>query len=451
MEDYEKKYKEALEKANSALKDGGISSNTIAYIQSVFPELKESEDERIRNALIRFHKSTIDVDGIKGEDVIAWLEKQGEQKPTLEDAAKAFLEALSETPYNNTPIVEAQIITKQLLIFLSAPKSYNPDAINEQKPADKVYPKFKVGDWVVHDMSDGRKVIRQIINMTNKSYVLNGEDFNTFYFNDLENDYHLWTIQDAKDGDVLTTSAGAFIYNGNNGGGSCPGSYCGINTLGRFRTGVETHWTGKPVFPATKEQRDALERAMTNAGYTFDFEKKELKKIDNEEVNGEDYGIDSLYHAQRILEKTLGSVDGYQSDDGILEHKCAITAVKKLYKQKPAWSEEDEVMLNSFLHKVEVCDLLTNKENVWIVKKLKSLRPQPNIENTRPMLSDFFNAEYERGKADALKCVGWSEEDETGLVNAIIMLKEGASLHFVKDDITKVVDWLKSLKQRIGG
>ena len=62
--------------------------------------------------------------------------KKIEQKPTLEDAAKAFLEALSETPYNNTPIVEAQIITKQLLIFLSDPKSYNPDAINEQKPAE---------------------------------------------------------------------------------------------------------------------------------------------------------------------------------------------------------------------------------------------------------------------------------------------------------------------------
>ena len=32
--------------------------------------------------------------------------------------------------------------------------------------------------------------------------------------------------------------------------------------------------------PATKEQRDTLEKAMTDAGYTFDFEKKELKKIE---------------------------------------------------------------------------------------------------------------------------------------------------------------------------
>ena len=40
----------------------------------------------------------------------------------------------------------------------------------------------------------------------------------------------------------------------------------------------------------------------------------------------------------------------------------------------------------------------------------------------------------------------WSEEDETRLTNTIIMLKEGASLHFNKKDITKAVEWLKSLR-----
>ena len=90
---------------------------------------------------------------------------------------------------------------------------------------------------------------------------------------------HLWTVQDAKDGDILATSAGAFIYNGNNGGGSYPGSYCGINTLGSFQMGVEHHWTRKKVYPATKEQRDTLMKAMNDAGYKWDAEKKELKKL----------------------------------------------------------------------------------------------------------------------------------------------------------------------------
>ena len=46
-------------------------------LETLIPKLKESEDERIRKALVRFHKSTIDIDGIKGADILAWLEKQG--------------------------------------------------------------------------------------------------------------------------------------------------------------------------------------------------------------------------------------------------------------------------------------------------------------------------------------------------------------------------------------
>ena len=55
---------------------------------------------------------------------------------TLVDTAKAFLQALSDTPYNNTPVVEAQFAVKQLLTFLSDPKAYNPDASNEHKSAE---------------------------------------------------------------------------------------------------------------------------------------------------------------------------------------------------------------------------------------------------------------------------------------------------------------------------
>lgn len=43
-----------------------------------------------------------------------------------------------------------------------------------------------------------------------------------------------------------------------------------------------------------------------------------------------DFGIDGLWHAQRILEKTLGTVFGYETDDGILAHRCAIDSVEKL-------------------------------------------------------------------------------------------------------------------------
>lgn len=108
-------------------------------------------------------------------------------------------------------------------------------------------------------------------------------------------------------------------------------------------------------------------------------EQNPADKLEDEEYNGEDYGIDSLYHAQRILEKTLGKVDGYQSDDGILEHKCAITAIKKLYEQKPAeWSEKDKDNIQRALYYVDYYQTheADTKEAEECFDWLKSLKPQ---------------------------------------------------------------------------
>lgn len=69
------------------------------------------------------------------------LKKIEKQKPiecSLEQAAEIFLDSLAKTPYNNKPVTDAQIITKQLLNFLQNSVSYNPDALiaDEQKPAE---------------------------------------------------------------------------------------------------------------------------------------------------------------------------------------------------------------------------------------------------------------------------------------------------------------------------
>ena len=83
--DDEKKYKEALEKLQEALapKDGRkISGLTRACIESIFPELKESEDDRIRKAIkkalqVRCDGSRIISDEpVTLKEAIAWLEKQ---------------------------------------------------------------------------------------------------------------------------------------------------------------------------------------------------------------------------------------------------------------------------------------------------------------------------------------------------------------------------------------
>ena len=79
METYEQKYKEALERAKKVHKYSSDIAE-IKRMEEIFPELHDSRDERIRNTLIRFHKSTIDIDDIKGDEIVSWLEKQGQVK-----------------------------------------------------------------------------------------------------------------------------------------------------------------------------------------------------------------------------------------------------------------------------------------------------------------------------------------------------------------------------------
>ncbi len=81
-EDYEKKYKKALATAKDCLKDGTVTRTAIDYIETIFPELKENEDERIRKAIIEFFELQDDnttYSFIPKKDIIAWLEKQGQE------------------------------------------------------------------------------------------------------------------------------------------------------------------------------------------------------------------------------------------------------------------------------------------------------------------------------------------------------------------------------------
>ena len=88
---YEKKYKEALKLARDYYKAnvnlGEKDENSM--LEDIFPELAESEDERIRKALIQgfyeYDSSFSKFGGIDVSDILAWLEKQDEPKWTEED------------------------------------------------------------------------------------------------------------------------------------------------------------------------------------------------------------------------------------------------------------------------------------------------------------------------------------------------------------------------------
>lgn len=87
IEEKAKRYDEAIKAAKSLCKIT-TSLPMKEYMESIFPELKENEDERIKKWLIALIKSneygSISSAGkmpCPKQKVLAWLEKQGEQKP----------------------------------------------------------------------------------------------------------------------------------------------------------------------------------------------------------------------------------------------------------------------------------------------------------------------------------------------------------------------------------
>ena len=129
----------------------------------------------------------------------------------------------------------------------------------------------------------------QIKNITEQEYTLVGCDGSviTHPIQDFDRLASAFTIQDAKDGDIICyrdeislyknyikncntqeTTFGGFVY------------YCCYDGK-RFITNSFYSLTEQDkidIHPATKEQRDTFMKAMNNAGFEWDAENKELKK-----------------------------------------------------------------------------------------------------------------------------------------------------------------------------
>jgi hypothetical protein len=402
-----KRYDEAIERAR-ALNNGedvDVEAGT-TICEYIFPELKESEDERIRKAIIEFFELQDDnttYSFIPKKDIIAWLEKQSKHLENYDEAEKEkadfvgdgfiechadfldfkegntyWLEYIGDDKYNvrsdnllgkTYHITPCQLYTvfKKLTwlekqskhsIFnvpsrevilaiwdlgnewkeltngcisteygtqldyiqkhweeseyylrekqgekpqgksaLEAVKEEKVDNQNCVKSTDKVEPKFHKGDWITIDKDKPC----QIISMDDKgNYIAqNCDDKKTHILSKkfCESYFHLWTIQDAKDGDVLSANwrVGANFweriiifkkYHSKDVKGLINAPY--VEGYGNtFKNGklipcakvpYYSTWTDN-LYPATKEQHDLLFQTMKEAGYEWDADKKELKMV----------------------------------------------------------------------------------------------------------------------------------------------------------------------------
>ncbi len=325
-----KRYDEAIEKfsvilnLNTVKKSGTIFADDV---RKIFSELKETEDEKIGRVLVEWFKRYKEQDtcgsetfnGIPTDNIIAWLEKKAEQKPIIEMKSPEESLGVSSKEYN-------EIV--------------NDCLYGEQKPSEKVVPKFKIGDWIVRS-AEGFKHDTYLVKEVKDYYVCETlEDRRvTFTFNDVNSNFKLWDIHDVKNGDVLASDNGVIILvkeSRDSSWGYRLSYHCAVLYDGKFES-REFHVDPTKFFPAAKEQRNLLFAKMREAGYDFDFEKKELKKIDyNEEL-------------KKCKDNPLYFFDKY---------------VKiKLKEHNPTWNEEDERMF---------------KNTIALIKTLEDINKAPN-------------------------------------------------------------------------
>lgn len=92
--DYVKKYNEALElaKEKKEIASRNGADITVKFLEEIFPELAESEDERMLRTIIRGFENwkgngNMTFNNTNVDDILAYLEKQKEQEEPDKDFA----------------------------------------------------------------------------------------------------------------------------------------------------------------------------------------------------------------------------------------------------------------------------------------------------------------------------------------------------------------------------
>ena len=327
MKDYKKILEGVVNIVNTTEKSDIGFANICTYIGENCPELIESEDEQHRKFILEYL-----YDGLRKSDeqfkgqfkaAIAWLEKQGNtnifdvpkisiknavevtsRMQYIDDDIKPIAEFimdyanwnLHKDEWNHPTLTVPLFRVLDALIQKGKPYcvcNQNIEKQGEHNPADKAESKFKVGDWVI----DKQGIVHQVANVVEiVSENTYGYDIvGGGYFNDSIEGVRLWNISDAKNGDILHSTGVhndcIFIFNGldnwkfdePNGDRAVATGYCCLSVSA---DNMEFGMQGpdcvevNTVKPATKIQRDFLFRKIKEAGYEWDAEKKELKKIE---------------------------------------------------------------------------------------------------------------------------------------------------------------------------
>ena len=144
---------EKLEEAKRLYKDANADQRYV--LESLFPELAEIEEVRIRKRIIQaLHGDVLDME--ETTKAIDWLEKQCEQKYTPKYK-------VGDTIYYNSFGEVKSMIVANVVVIDDDDSMYEDENggavfekdLIEQKSTDKVEPKFDVGDKIQYSKGCG--------------------------------------------------------------------------------------------------------------------------------------------------------------------------------------------------------------------------------------------------------------------------------------------------------
>lgn len=199
--DYEEKYEQAMFRMNKWA-EGSEITDPKEVAEFVFPELKESEDEKIRKYLIDIVNDYCK--GSEHDGCIAWLEKQGtkESKKTSiwnhwkdgiagNGASKLIYLIKNGNDYSLSSVLGHEC---DYILLSDLDKLMLEEKQGEQKPEIKyIYPKFRVGDVIEPTKPNGHYVPVRVKYIDEEHYSCESDDHKAFLSlpMHMENDYVL--------------------------------------------------------------------------------------------------------------------------------------------------------------------------------------------------------------------------------------------------------------------
>ena len=334
MIDYEKEYKIAFEKAKK-LKETCDSTAIIGWCEYIFPSLKETEGEKIRKELIDYLKERKSCESygqyvLRYNRWINWLEKQEASNPYSGVSFEYNGHTWGMCARDNGVEILVDGAIKERVSLDDKPQgksAFEPINKEEVDNANKLEAKFKIGDWVVYNRTDHSREVMQIYDIRDNRYYFNDNIHFSWSVKECDEKSHLWSIKEAREGDVLATESGwtcifkALVNE------ETFASYCFMDSTEWFcGLGSECHtlkeefvkaYNGK-IQPAKKEQRDLFFKRMKESGYVWNAETKVLKNLKSK-FNIGDWIVSANGKVNQVISVDADNVDfdGYTLDDGV--------------------------------------------------------------------------------------------------------------------------------------